>query len=41
MTLTPLQQARAVARPTREQMLSRDISIRHFWKQNRDLFENA
>lgn len=37
----PLQQARAVARPTREEMLNRDISVHHFWNQNRDMFESA
>ena len=41
MSLTSLQQARAVARPTREEMLNRDISVHHFWNQNRDLFESA
>ena len=41
MTLSSLQQARVIAPPSREQMLNREISVQHFWNQNRDLFERA
>ena len=41
MTLSSLQQARSIARPSREQMLNREFSVQQFWNQNRDLFERA
>jgi len=41
MTLSSLQQARAIARPSREQMLNREFSVQQFWNQNRDRFERA
>ena len=41
MSLTPLQQARDVERPTREEMLQRDFSAQQFWSQNKDLFQDA
>ena len=37
----PLEQARAIARPSREAMLQRDMSVYHFWNENRDLFTDA
>lgn len=36
-----LEKARTIARPSREAMLSRDISVYHFWEQNRQLFKDA
>ncbi len=36
-----LQRARAVARPTREEMLNREASVHRFWGQNRSLFQEA
>jgi hypothetical protein len=41
MSVTSLQKARAVDRPSREEMLNRDFSVQQFWSHNRDLFENA
>lgn len=41
MELKSLEDARAVARPSRDAMLQRDISVHHFWGQNRDLFQDA
>lgn len=41
MSLNALQHARAVLRPSREEMLHRDVSVQHFWSKNRDLFEQA
>lgn len=41
MDRKPLETARAIARPSREAMLQRDISVHHFWNQNRDLFQDA
>jgi len=41
MDRTSLEAARAIARPTRDAMLQRDISVHHFWHQNRELFQNA
>ncbi|MEO0496160.1 MAG: 2OG-Fe(II) oxygenase, partial [Pseudomonadota bacterium] len=41
MTQTSLDFARAIERPSREAMLSRDPSVHHFWNANRNLFEAA
>jgi hypothetical protein len=41
MDTTSLERARAVGRPSRDAMLQRDISVRHFWNNNRVLFEAA
>ena len=41
MERNPLETARAIARPSRDAMLQRDISVHHFWDQNRDLFQDA
>ena len=41
MDLKALESARAIARPSRDAMLQRDISVHHFWGQNRDMFQDA
>ena len=41
MAMTSLEQVRAIARPSREAMLARDISVQQFWAQNTALFEQA
>lgn len=41
MSATALQKARAVDRPSREEMLNRDFSVQQFWSQNRELFKDA
>ncbi|MGQ7845163.1 hypothetical protein ACUNV4_11850 [Granulosicoccus sp. 3-233] len=41
MSLTTLERARAVERPSREAMLQRAPSVQQFWGQNRDLFQDA
>ncbi|MEP5154525.1 2OG-Fe(II) oxygenase [Planktotalea sp.] len=41
MDYKALENARAVARPSRDAMLQRDISVHHFWGQNRDMFQDA
>ena len=41
MSTTSLEQARAVARPTREAMLDRHPSVHAFWNNNEAVFENA
>ncbi len=41
MPLDQLERARRVERPTREAMLQRAPSVQQFWRQHRELFENA
>ncbi|WP_420861319.1 2OG-Fe(II) oxygenase [Algirhabdus cladophorae] len=41
MSTQSLEQARTIARPTREEMLQRTYSVHQFWSQNNDLFKNA
>lgn len=41
MSLTSLQKARGVERPTREEMLQRDVSVQRFWGENKNLFQDA
>lgn len=41
MTYKPLEQARAIARPSRDAMLQRDMSVFHFWHENKTLFKDA
>ena len=41
MKYKSLEQARSITRPSREAMLQRDISVHHFWNENRDLFKDA
>ncbi|XHX61509.1 2OG-Fe(II) oxygenase [Pseudosulfitobacter sp. SM2401] len=41
MDRNSLETARTIARPSRDAMLQRDISVHHFWSQNRDLFQDA
>ena len=41
MNFKALETARAVARPSRDAMLQRDISVHQFWGQNRDMFQEA
>ena len=41
MERNSLEAAQAIARPSRDAMLRRDISVHHFWGQNRELFQDA
>lgn len=41
MRTSSLDRARAVERPTRDEMLQRTMSVQQFWDQNRDLFKDA
>lgn len=41
MTQNPLERARAIQRPTREEMLQRTPSVQQFWDKNHDLFQEA
>lgn len=41
MAYKPLEQARAIARPSRDAMLQRDMSVYHFWNENKTLFKDA
>jgi hypothetical protein len=41
MQSTPLERARAIPRPTREDMLQRTPSVQKFWDQNTSLFQEA
>lgn len=41
MAYKPLDQAKAIARPSREAMLQRDISVYRFWDENKTLFKDA
>ena len=41
MRTSSLDRARAVERPTRDEMLQRTVSVQQFWDQNRDLFKDA
>ncbi len=41
MTLTSLERARKVERPTRNAMLERAPSVEHFWNENKNLFASA
>lgn len=41
MHSTPLERARAIPRPTREDMLQRTPSVQKFWDQNKALFQTA
>jgi hypothetical protein len=41
MQLNSLERARAIERPTRDEMIQRTASVQNFWGQNRDLFEDA
>lgn len=41
MSTNSLQQARTVARPSREEMLERDPSVNTFWYQNKGVFKDA
>ncbi|MBU2914249.1 hypothetical protein [Reichenbachiella agariperforans] len=40
-TINALTKARALTLPSREASLQRDISVSHFWNNNRNLLENA
>jgi len=41
MQANALERARAISRPTREEMLQRSPSVQTFWDQNTPLFQNA
>lgn len=41
MQATALENARAIERPTRAEMLQRTPSVHRFWEQNRELFQQA
>ena len=41
MAYKPLEQAREIARPSRDAMLQRDMSVYHFWNENKILFKDA
>ncbi|MEL7109793.1 MAG: 2OG-Fe(II) oxygenase [Pseudomonadota bacterium] len=41
MSITPLEHARTVARPSRQAMLERDVAVHTFWAQNTAIFEEA
>ncbi|SLN66993.1 hypothetical protein ROA7450_03556 [Roseovarius albus] len=41
MSLSSLERARAVERPTRDAMLQRSPAVQRFWGQNKDLFKDA
>ncbi len=41
MSVTSLERARTIERPTREEMLQRAPSVQQFWTKNRDLFKDA
>ena len=41
MTLSALEQAQSLARPSREAMLQRHPTVQRFWEENRGLFEEA
>lgn len=41
MSLSSLERARAVERPTRDAMLQRSPDVQRFWNQNQTLFEDA
>ncbi|OIN09172.1 2OG-Fe(II) oxygenase [Oceanisphaera psychrotolerans] len=41
LSLSPLQQARALALPSRDAMLARAPSVQHFWDDNRQLLSDA
>jgi hypothetical protein len=41
MQTSSLARARAVARPSRDEILKRTMSVQQFWDQNRELFKDA
>lgn len=41
MQMNPLERARTIARPSRQEMLQRTLSVQQFWDQNKALFQDA